>query len=124
MSAIRSLAVALVAVLSTQVIAGSRHHHVELVNRAQSSVTAIAVAAAGSDAFRDVALASPVRGGGGATAIEVAGDDCRVDLRYRFLDGRSAISRNVDICRTHGFRIQPLPQASETGSPADLLGSR
>lgn len=124
MFAIRTVAFATLAALSTYATAEPQRQHLELVNRAHASVTAIAVANAGSDTFRDLTLAGPLRGGGGATAIEVAGEACRVDLRFQFLDGRAALSRNVDICRTRAFRIQPLPQAAGVGTPVERLSSR
>ena len=83
--------------------------YLELSNRAHDSLTALAIAEPGSDAFRDLPLGAPVRGGGDATTLRLSGDSCRYDLRFTFRNGRSMIYRDVDVC-AHRVSIRPLPR--------------
>lgn len=83
--------------------------YLELSNRAHDSLTALAIAEPGGNVFRDVPLGAPVRGGGDATTLQLAGDACRYDLRFTFRNGRSMIYRDVDIC-AHRVSIRPLPR--------------
>ena len=83
--------------------------YLELSNRAHDSLTALAIAEPGSDAFRDLPLGAPVRGGGDSTTLQLAGDACRYDLRFTFRNGRSMIYRDVDVC-AHRVSIRPLPR--------------
>jgi hypothetical protein len=101
-------------------------HYLELINRAPDSVTSLAIASAGSDAFREMPLHQPLRGGGDSTTVAVSGDGCAFDLRFVFLDGRTLIYRSVDICRYPKVRIQrspsgdthPLVPGSNPGGPS------
>lgn len=88
-----------------------RTHYLELINRAHDSVTSLAVTAAGGDAFREIDLGAPLRGGGGSSTIEVPGEGCRYDFRFDFRDGRSLVYRNVDVCRSRALRIRPMSRA-------------
>jgi hypothetical protein len=83
--------------------------YVELLNRAHDSVTSLAIASAGDDAFRDKPLGAPLRGGGESATIEVAGDTCLYDFRFGFRNGRTLIYQGVDVCRGKTLRIAPLP---------------
>lgn len=100
---------------ATHAGAKERTRYLELINRAHDSVTSVALAVAGDDAFRTMPLGGPLRGGGGSTTIEIAGDHCLYDVRFLFRNGRALIHRNVDICRHRGLRIRPLPPAAENG---------
>ncbi|HJU39650.1 MAG TPA: hypothetical protein VJ724_08760 [Tahibacter sp.] len=96
--------------------AGAAHAHatdstryLSLVNRAPDSVMSLSAAPAGTDAFAAIALAEPLRGGDAAT-VEIAGGDCRYDVRATFRDGREAVYRGVDACRKGGLYIERLPR--------------
>lgn len=89
--------------------------YLELINRAHDSMTSFAVAAPGSDAFVDVPLGAPLRGGGDSTTLELADANCRYDLRFMFIDGRAMVYRDVDICRYPRVRIRHMPRADEGG---------
>lgn len=82
--------------------------YLKLVNRAHDSIVALAVAAAGSDAFRELPIGAPLGGGGRSTTVAVAGEDCRYDVRLLFRDGRTQIYRDVDLCRYNALRVRPL----------------
>lgn len=87
----------------------SRQHYLTLVNRAHDSVTAVAVADAGSTAFRAID-ADPLRGGGNSATIGITGAGCRYDVRFGFSDGRTLVYRDLDVCRNVLVRIRPLPR--------------
>lgn len=89
--------------------------YLELINRAHDSMTSFAVAAPGSEAFVDVPLGAPLRGGGGSTTLGLADASCRYDLRFKFIDGRAMVYPGVDICRYPRVRIRHLPRADENG---------
>lgn len=90
--------------------AGQRNHYLELANRAKDSVVALAVAEAGTEAYADLPLGEPLRGGGVTTTVQVAGAGCDYDFRFRFRDGRTLLYRGVDVCRASVLRIRPLPR--------------
>ena len=115
--AMRPICVAVLAILATSTAyAGNAHtRYLELINRAHDSMASFAVAAPGSDAFVEVPLGAPLRGGGDSTTLEIADAGCRYDLRFMFVDGRSSIYRGVDICRYPKVRIRHLPRADENG---------
>jgi hypothetical protein len=107
----RTIAIFLIAVLP---LAGSAFAHaklpmryLELVNRAHDSIVSLSVAKAGSDEFRELPFDAPLGGGGGATTLAVAGEDCRYDIRVSFSDGRTQVYRGLDLCRHRGLRIPP-----------------
>lgn len=89
--------------------------YLELINRAHDSMASFAIAAPGSDAFVEVPLGAPLRGGGDSTTLEVADAGCRYDLRFTFIDGRAMVYRGIDICRYPRVRIRHLPRAEENG---------
>lgn len=93
--------------------ADARGHtqYLELVNRANESMTSFAIAPVGSDAFREVPLGSALRGGGDSATLEVAADGCVQDLRFGFRDGRTLVYQGVDICRHSRVHVQRLPHA-------------
>lgn len=72
--------------------------YLELLNRAHDSITAVAIAAAGSGQFQPAAI-DPVPGGGGATTVAVGDAGCRYDLQVGFGNGRNVVYSNVDVCR-------------------------
>ncbi|MCC4596033.1 hypothetical protein NRY95_15995 [Xanthomonas campestris pv. phormiicola] len=92
-----------------------RKHYVMLVNRAHDSVTAFAVADAGSGTFREVPL-DALRGGGDSATVGVRGVGCRYDLRFAFDDGRSLVYQDLDVCRYGLVRIRPLPRKQADAS--------
>lgn len=107
---------------SSAAIAGERKQYLELVNRAKDSVTALSMAPAGSDAYVDIALREPLRGGGVATTLQVPADACRYDFRFVFRDGRVLSYPGIDVCRASMLRIRPLPQASGDARVASSQG--
>lgn len=83
--------------------------YLELLNRAHDSVTAVAIAAAGSGRFQPARI-DPVPGGGGATTVAVADAGCRYDLQVGFGNGRSVVYADVDICRGGKLVISAMPR--------------
>lgn len=120
MSSIRLLALTLCLSVATQAAASEPMRYLELSNRAHDALTALAVAAPGSDAFADIALGAPLRGGGDAATFRLAGAACRYDLRFTFRNGRSMLYPNVDICANR-VRIRPLPHARSGGRALQVL---
>ena len=107
---IRFALAGLLSVIAVQASANESTHYVDLINRAHGSVTALATAVPGSDAFRETPLGASLRGGGDSTTVEVAGEGCSYDLRFTFANGRTMVYRNIDICRYSVVRIRPLPR--------------
>jgi len=77
----------------------------DLVNTAHDSVTSLAVAPAGSDAFREIELGAPLRGGLTSATVEIPGDGCLRDFRLVFRDGRTLVYPDVDVCRYRSLRL-------------------
>lgn len=115
----RLLCTAILATLlsTTTFPAGARTHtrYLELINRAHDSVTSLAIAPAGSDAYREMPLGAPLRGGGDSTTVELAAESCLHDLRFVFRNGRTLIYESVDICRHPRVHIRRLPLMDESG---------
>jgi hypothetical protein len=109
MSLIRILALTLSLSAAAQATAAEPVRYLELSNRAHDSLTALAIAAPGSGAFRDIALGAPLQGGGDAATFPLTGDACRYDLRFTFRNGRSMLYPDVDVC-AHRVSIRPLPR--------------
>ena len=82
-------------------------HYVDHVNTAKSSITSFAVAAPGSNEFRELPLGKPLQGGGDSTTIAIRKDDtgCQRDLRTTFADGRVLIQRNFDVCKNRSDHV-------------------
>lgn len=94
--------------------AGAQTHYLEVYNDAPSSLVALAVAPAGTEVFREVALGDrPLQGGGNAVTVELDGKEgCRRDLRATFADGRSTLSRGFDVCRYRSYHTgRALPRS-------------
>lgn len=87
-------------------------HYLTLVNRTHDSVVALSAAEAGSDAFLPLALARPLRGGGGSATVSVAGEGCRYDVQLQYRGKRPQLYRNVDVCAHRGLRLRPTPRAA------------
>ena len=113
----RPICTAVLAMLATAAAhAGDTNtRYLELINRAHDSMTSFAIAAPGSEAFMDIPLGAPLRGGGDATTLGLADAGCRYDLRFTFIDGRAMVYRGVDICRYPRVRVRHLPRADENG---------
>ena len=92
---------------------GEQTRYLELVNRAHDSVTSLAVAPAGTDAYQEKQLGKPLQGGGDAATIEVAGEGCLYDIRLLFRNGRALVYKDVNVCSSGKLSIRPLP-AKET----------
>ncbi|MFT3763337.1 MAG: hypothetical protein QM761_12195 [Pseudoxanthomonas sp.] len=80
----------------------------KLVNRGFDSVTSLAVAPTGTDAYREVYLGEPLRGGGDSATVEIPAEYCRYDLRFSFRNGKKRVYEDVDVCRSTGLRIESL----------------
>jgi hypothetical protein len=93
-------------------------HYLELINRARDSLVSLAIAPAGGEAFREMPIGEPLRGGGASTTLEVDGGNCVYDFRMVFHNGRTAVYRDVDVCRYRSLHIRPLPRAA-TGGRSD-----
>lgn len=79
--------------------------HFDLVNATFDSVTALAIAPAGRDAFRDIALGQPLQGGLNSMTFDVPAGGCLRDVRVTFHGGRTRIFPRIDICRSTGLRL-------------------
>lgn len=77
----------------------------DLVNAAHDSVTSLAIAPAGSDAFRDIEFGAPLRGGLTSTTVQIPDNGCRHDFRVVFRDGRTLVYRDIDVCRYRQLRL-------------------
>ncbi len=89
--------------------AGDGRHaarHFDVANAILNSVTALAIAPAGSAAFHDIALREPLQGGLNSTIIDVPDGGCLRDLQITFRDGHVLYPR-VDACRYQGLRLMP-----------------
>ena len=103
------------AVLATLLVATTAHANAEraptryfdLVNASHDSVTSLAVAPAGSGAFRDVELDAPLRGGLTSTTVNLADGGCLRDIRVAFRDGRTLVYPDIDVCRNRQLRLTP-----------------
>ena len=93
-----------------------RTRYFELINRAHDRLVALAVAPAGSDRFQSKPLGKAIDSGGDSATIELAGDQCRYDLRFTFGNGRAVVYSDIDACHNRSLRIQPLRRAP---APAD-----
>lgn len=99
--------------------AGETTRYLEVVNRANDSVVALAVARAQDDVFRAIPLGTALRGGGDSTTIEIADANCRQDLRLTFRTGRTIVYRGLDVCRHGRLHIVNLPRTAADAQLAD-----
>lgn len=81
--------------------------HLDLINATFDSVTALAIAPAGSANFHDVALGQPLQGGLTSMTFDVPAGDCLRDIRVTFKDQRSMLYPHFDVCRHDGLRLAP-----------------
>jgi hypothetical protein len=100
---------------------GDRHaaRHFDVVNATFNSVTALAIAPAGSEAFHDIALGEPLQGGLTSITIDVPYGGCLRDIRVSFRNGRTLLYPRIDACRYQGLRLMPRdgnPQKTELAS--------
>ena len=77
----------------------------DVVNASHESVTALAIAPAGSNAFQDIDIGKPLRGGVTGITVDVPPGDCRRDLRATFGNGRTLLYPGVDLCRHRALRL-------------------
>jgi hypothetical protein len=89
--------------------AGERTHYLDLINRAHDRVVSVAATPAGGTAWNELLHGESVPGGGGATTVQLASDQCVHDVRVEFANGRRALYPALDLCRHRGLRIQRLP---------------
>ncbi|RAO74772.1 hypothetical protein CA260_18320 [Dyella jiangningensis] len=80
-------------------------HHLRLVNATFDSVTAFAMAPAGSGAYVEASFASPLQGGLSSTTVSVPSGDCLRDVRVTFINGRVETYPMLDVCRHSGLRL-------------------
>ena len=83
--------------------------YLQLVNATFDSVTAVAVAPAGSEAFQRIALGQPLQGGLTATTFRVPPGQCLRDLRVTFRNQRVERLGAIDMCRVHALRLDAKP---------------
>lgn len=108
----RPMRAAVLALLLVAITAHANAEHVptryfDLVNAAHDSVTSLAVAPAGSGAFRDIDIGAPLRGGLTSTTVQIPDEGCLRDFRVVFRDGRALIYRDIDVCRYRQLRLTP-----------------
>ena len=87
-------------------IANAQTYYLDIYNTAPSSIESFAVAPAGTQAFRDTALADgPVHGGGDSVtvAFDKADGGCLRDFRTRFIDGRVLIQNGFNVCKVRSY---------------------
>lgn len=87
--------------------ARSPARHFNLVNATFDSVTTLAIAPAGSDAFHDIALDGPLQGGLTSMTFDVPAGGCLRDIRVSFGDDHNLLYPRFDVCRYHGLRLKP-----------------
>lgn len=115
MRSTRSTALATMLAAMAFIVAGAAHagdarhaaRHFDVTNATLNSVTALAIAAAGSEAFHDIALAEPLQGGLNSVTIDVPDGGCLRDLRVTFHDGQVLLYPRIDACRYQGLRLMP-----------------
>lgn len=83
----------------------TRSRHFDLMNAGFDSVTAIAIAPAGSADFHAIALDRPLQGGLTAMTFDLPAGSCLRDLQLTFDDGRQLLLPRIDVCRSHGLRL-------------------
>lgn len=103
-AAIASLAASL-AIATPILAAPAPARYFDLVNASHDSVTALAVAPAGEDAFREIDLGPPLRGGLTSTTVEVPEGGCLRDFRVALSDGRTLLYPGIDVCRYRQLRL-------------------
>ena len=108
------------------IVAGLQAHagdaptrYFDLINASHDSVTSLAVAPAGGEAFHDVDLGSPLRGGVTSTTVELPQGDCVRDFRLAFADGRVLVYPGIDVCRHRQLRL-----TRSDGRPGPIAPSR
>lgn len=89
-------------ILATNCVSAGTVYHVDLVNKATSSIVSIEVARGGSTRYHALHFAVvPLPGGGESATVAIRqGDDgCLRDLRVGLADGRVVTQRGLDVCR-------------------------
>ena len=119
----KAILAAFMAGLSNLASAGTVYY-LDIVNTAPSSMRSFEVARAGSDRFHPVEMGDvPLQGGGASTTIAIRkGDDgCLRDVRVNFVDGRSVIHRDFNICKIGsyhaGLYLREHNQVASAGLP-------
>jgi hypothetical protein len=79
-----------------------------LVNATADSVMSVAVATSGSDDFTPVDLGGALTGGLNAVAFQLPAGPCLRDLQVTFTHQRVSRLKGIDVCRTHGLRLDSL----------------
>ncbi|UPG92124.1 hypothetical protein L2Y96_10260 [Luteibacter aegosomaticola] len=79
-----------------------------LVNATAASVTTLALAPGGTADFATVDLGGAVQGGLTSATFRPAAGPCVRDMQVTFADQRSTVLTGIDVCRTHGLRLDHL----------------
>ncbi|MGN6482553.1 hypothetical protein [Luteibacter sp.] len=79
-----------------------------LVNATAASVATLALAPSGTDAFQPVDLGGALNGGLTSTAFQLPNGPCLRDMQVTFSDERISRLNGIDVCRTHGLRLDSL----------------
>lgn len=109
-AAFATMLVAAAFVFAEAAHAGDDRHaarHFDVTNATLNSVTALAMAPAGTDEFRDIALGEPLQGGLNSITVDVSDGGCLRDVRVTFRDGHVLLYPRIDACRYHGLRLTP-----------------
>jgi hypothetical protein len=81
--------------------------HFDVINATSNSVTALAIAPTGSEAFHDIALGEPLQGGLTSITVDVPDGGCLRDIRVTFRHGRTLLYPRIDACRYQSLRLMP-----------------
>jgi len=84
---------------------GAPTRYFDLINASHDSVTSFAVAPAGENAFHEIDLGAPLRGGVTSATVEIPEGDCARDFRLVFADGRTLVYPGIDVCRYRQLRL-------------------
>lgn len=117
MTTLRTTLFSIATLLTTACAAGTPRHdafarpgpYFHLLNATFDSVTGVAVAPSGSDAYQRIELGPPLQGGLNAATFRVPPGQCLRDLRVTFRDRRIEQLRAIDMCRVHGLRLDAKP---------------
>jgi hypothetical protein len=98
--------IALALITIVPAIANAQTYYIDIYNTAPSSIESFAVAPAGTQAFRDIALADRTVHGGGdsvTVAFDKADGGCLRNFRTRFVDGRVLIQNGFNMCKFRSY---------------------
>ena len=86
--------------------------HLVVTNATSDSITGLAIAPEGTDAWRAIDLGEPLQGGETSITIDIPRGDCLRSVRITFRNGYSQGVPHVDVCSSQHLRLT-------TGTDAD-----